>query len=270
MYDVALIGAGNMGGAMLRGWLGSGVLEKEEVIVSDVDGERIAQVSSQYGVDVVSDNARAASDAQTVVMAVKPKDSRVVLGELSEVMGPDDVLVSIVAGLPIDVIRRHLGKDSTVVRVMPNMGARVGASMTTFCVDEGRGSWDRQKVLDLLGAVGEVEEVREDLKDLVTAISGSGPAYFFLMVELLQEVGEQEGLPAAVATKLARETLWGAAKVLKETGLEAGGLREAVSSPGGTTLAALEVLLDEGFESAIRHAVEAARERASEISSSHD
>jgi pyrroline-5-carboxylate reductase len=153
---------------------------------------------------------------------------------------------------------------------MPNMAAKVGAAMSAYSVDIGSGDFDEDEVVNLLLSIGEVEKVEEEWMDLVTAVSGSGPAYFFLMVEALEKAAVNQGLPGDVAKELSRETLWGAAKVLKETGQEACELREAVSSPGGTTLAALRQLEKSGFDEAIGLAVEAAKQRSEEISRSHD
>ena len=265
MYEVALIGAGNMGEAMLRGWLESGILKASDVVVSEKDESRSRSIEERYRSGTAPDIESATREARTLVIAVKPQDS---VGVLREVAGGADseiTVLSIVAGLPIARIREELGPEPTVVRAMPNLAARVRAAVTAYAVDEGTRKPDRVTIEKLLGGIGEVVEVEEDLMDLVTALSGSGPAYFFLLVEALEDAGVERGLARDISSKLARETIWGAAKMIKETGSGAGELRAAVSSPGGTTLAALEKLERSGFAKTIDGAVGAAHKRAAEL-----
>lgn len=254
-----------MGNAMLKGWLESGTLEPADVIVRDRERARGELLSDRYGVALAKDNMEAAANSEIVVIAVKPLDSGEVLGDISQTDLEGKAIISIVAGLTLDSIRAAVGNGPSLIRVMPNMAALVRAAMSVFAIDSGNGELDREMVFDLLGAIGEVMEVEENFMDLATALSGSGPAYFFLLVEAIEQAGIEEGMPPDISRKLARETLWGAAKVLKETDSESAALRESVSSPGGTTLAALKVLMDGGFERMIGEAVSAARLRAGEL-----
>ncbi len=267
MREVALIGAGNMGAAMLRGWLESGALAPGQVLITDRDADRSATVADDLGVEVAADNSSAASGARMLFLAVKPQDAPEALDEISGGISAEQVLVSIAAGLTIGSIRKRIGKEPSVVRVMPNMGAQVGAAVSAYALDAGPGGFEFSDVVRLLEGFGEAVQVPEEQMDLVTAMSGSGPAYFFLMVEALERAGLERGMDQDVARLLARETLWGAANVLKRTGREAAELREAVSSPGGTTLAALAEMERAGFMSMIDGAVAAARRRAGELSS---
>ncbi|MBU4489199.1 MAG: pyrroline-5-carboxylate reductase [Actinobacteria bacterium] len=262
---MSLIGAGNMGEAMLKGWLGSGTLKPEDVVVRDRVPARGELLSGRYGVSLAEDNAGAAGESKIVVLAVKPQDSGEVLDEISGVDLEGKVILSIVAGLSLGSLRAGVGGEPSLVRVMPNMAASAGAAVSAYTVDPGSRGLDREQVLRLLEAIGEIVEVEEEWMDLVTALSGSGPAYFFLLVEALEMAGVDGGLPRDTARMLARETLWGAARVLKESGREAGDLRESVSSPGGTTVAALGKLEDAGFVEAVGDAVCAARSRAGEL-----
>lgn len=266
MSEVALIGSGNMGQALIRGWLESGALEPSEIVICEPHEGTRDHVKIEYGVHRTASAREAAETADLVFLAVKPPDSLDILEQLAGVMRGSSALVSIVAGLRIETIRDILGPVPSVVRVMPNMGAAAGASMSAYAVSEGEGQLTGFFVV-LLESVGEVARVDEEHLDLVTAVSGSGPAYFFMMVEALEEAGASRGLPRQVARKLSRQTLWGAASVLKESGRDASELREAVSSPGGTTLAALEILERKGLREALDQAVEAARNRAGELSS---
>lgn len=267
MREVAVIGAGNMGAAMVKGWLESGVLSPDEVLITDRDTDRSAGLAEALGVEAAVDNRSAASAARMLFLAVKPQDAPAALEEISGAVAAGQVLVSIVAGLTIGSIRKRLGGEPSVVRVMPNMGAQVGAAVSAYALDAGPEGFDFAGVVRLLEGLGEAVEVPEDQMDLVTAISGSGPAYFFLMVEALERAGLEQGMDPEVVRLLARETLWGAANVLKRTGREAAELREAVSSPGGTTLAALGEMERAGFMRIMNRAVEAAYRRAGELSS---
>lgn len=255
-----------MGSAMLSGWLETGTLEPAEVLVNDKDFSRAESVAREMGVRTAVSNADAAAEARIVVLAVKPHDSPSVLDEIARDMVAGRTLLSIVAGLSIESIRRRVGTEASVVRAMPNMGARVGASVSGYSLDPGNGEFDASKAVRLLEAVGEAVEVEERWIDLVTAVSGSGPAYFFLMAEAMERASVEMGLDSEIARKLVTETLWGAASVLRETGREAAELRRAVSSPGGTTLAALEVFEEASFLETVCSAVSAAHKRAGELS----
>lgn len=255
-----------MGEAMLKGWLESGELEPGQVSVCDRDAGKRGDVAERYGITQGEENRKAVEEADVCVMAVKPQDSDGVLDELTGALDRDKVLMSVVAGLTIETVRKKVGAEPSVVRVMPNMAASVQAAVSAFSLDPGPGGIDKGKVIGLLEAFGDAVEVEEGWMDTVTAISGSGPAYFFLLVELLEKEGVELGLPLEVSRKLARETLWGAARVLKMTGRGASELREAVSSPGGTTVAAISEMEDMGIRKAVERGVEAARKRANELS----
>lgn len=250
---------------MLKGWLEAGVIDPEDVAVIDKDPAKAQALSEEFGVSAASDIGEASRGGTTVVLAVKPQDSAAVLEEMSSAQDADKVVISIVAGLSIASIRSRLGKGPSVIRVMPNMGAQVRASISGYAVDPGEGMFDVDFPVLLLKSIGEAVEVEEESLDLVTAVSGSGPAYFFMMAEALEDAAVEQGMPRDVAKMLARETLWGAAKILRETGRDAAELRKAVSSPGGTTLAALGVFEEEGFMRIISRAVYAARKRAGEL-----
>ena len=265
MYRVGLIGAGNMGRAMMSAWLGSGVLAPDEITVTDKEPSKSESAAAEFGVALGTGVAEVASSSQIVVLAVKPQDSALVLDEVAGKLPEDGVFLSIAAGLTIGSMRKRLGEGPTIVRVMPNMAAQVNAAVSAFAVDAGTGKFDKEVVRELLGAIGEVEEVDEKLMDLVTAVSGSGPAYFFYLTEVMEKAAIEQGLPPEIARKLARETLWGAAKTIKEKGTDPGDLRKAVSSPGGTTLAALSEMDSSGFADMMKRAIDAATRRAGEL-----
>lgn len=263
MYRVGLVGAGNMGRAMMGAWIESGTLKSDEIIVSDKDPEKLAAAADSFKVE--TGEIEDVTSSNIVILAVKPQDSAGVLSHFKGHLGPSQTLLSIAAGLTISTLRDAGGPAPAVVRVMPNMGAMVRAAVSGYAVELGEGEFDADSVTTLLCAIGEAVEVGEDMMNLVTAVSGSGPAYFFYLTEALEEAAIAAGMSEDVARLLARETLWGAAKTIKEKGADPGELRRAVSSPGGTTLAALSEMDAAGFRKIIADAVTAAERRAGEL-----
>jgi pyrroline-5-carboxylate reductase len=264
MTRLALIGAGTMGAAMLERWLASGTLSSSEVMVVEKDIGRREAVSTKLQVGS-AESLSGTETAKIYVLAVKPQDSGPVIQQLSGVVG-DATVVTIMAGVPISVLRKSLGDSPSIVRVMPNVAATVGAAAMGYAIDPGPRGVDEIMIVELLSAVGVPARVPESLLDAVTAVSGSGPAYFFLLVEALTGAGVKVGLTREVARSLARQTMWGAACLLEQSGKEAEDLRASVTSKGGTTAAALEVLESSGIREIMDRAIKAARDRARELS----
>ncbi len=264
MYRAGLIGTGSMGTSMLGAWIESGTLRPEDILVAERDAGKAEAARDLFGV-AIGGVSEIGAECEIVILAVKPQDSQPVLSELTGVLKSSQTLMSIVAGLTVGAIRRQLGEGLSVVRIMPNMAARVRAAVSVFTVDAGAEEPDTIGIKNLLAAMGELEEVEEKWMDLATAMSGSGPAYYFYLTEALENACVAQGMPKEMARKLARETLWGAARMIKETGIDPKELRRAVSSPGGTTLAALSEMEKAGFAEIVVKAVEAARRRAGEL-----
>ena len=252
-----------MGRAMVGAWIDAGTLKPDDIIVAEKDPAKLADVVAEFGVHC-GEVAEVAT-CGVVVLAVKPQDSGEALSGLSGRMGTSQTLLSIAAGLTISSLRKAAGPAPAVVRVMPNMGAMVRAAVSGYAVELGEGGFDAGTVISLLTAIGEAVEVGEEMMNLVTAVSGSGPAYFFYLTEALENAAVEAGMDEDVARLLARETLWGAAKTIKHKGADPAELRKAVSSPGGTTLAALAEMDSAGFMKIIADAVEAATRRAGEL-----
>ena len=264
-----LVGGGKMGGAMLAGWLARGV-SPDQVVIVEPDGDRAAELEATHGTAVVG-TADALGEGLTptvVVIAVKPQVMDDVVPGYRRFAAPSCVFLSIAAGTTIGYFERQLGADAAIVRSMPNTPAAVGRAMTVGCPN-GRVT-DAQRALcdDLLSAIGQVAWVDdEDLMDAVTGVSGSGPAYVFLLAESLAKAGEAAGLPAELAARLARATVAGAGELLHHAPEAASTLRENVTSPGGTTAEALKVLMGEdGWQETVTRAVGAATERSKELS----
>lgn len=262
---VAVLGAGVMGETLLSGLLRAG-WQASDILLTARREDRAAELARRYGVEVTS-NADAARSAGTVVLVVKPQDMAALLTEIRDEIVPGTLVVCIAAGISTGFVEARLPEGTPVVRVMPNTPALVDQGMAALspgssCDDEHLGRAEA-----LLAATGKVVRVPEHHQDAVTAISGSGPAYVFYVVEAMIEAGVLLGLPRATATELTVQTLYGAATMLRETGQHPTVLREQVSSPAGTTIAALRQLDDHRVRAAFLTAMEAARDRSRELSS---
>lgn len=263
--ELALIGAGHMGEALLKGILNARLLQPSQLVISDLRADRLGELKSEYGVKVESANDRAASQAQAVVLAVKPDQIKSVIDEIKGVLNEGQVLISVAAGISTQTIYDRLEKKIPVVRVMPNQPALVGRAMSVLSPGQWASTEAVSLAKDILSGVGEVVVLDERFQNLGTALSGSGPAYFYLLVRALVEGGVKGGLGREIATELVVETMIGAGAVLKETSQRPGALIEQVASPGGTTEAALAVFEDAGFESTVDRALEAAVARAEQL-----
>lgn len=264
MTRLAVLGAGVMGETVFSGLLRSG-WAAEDIVATARRPERGQQLAEQYGIGIGT-NTEAATGADVVLVAVKPQDIAGVLDEISAAIGSETVVASLAAGVGTEVIEARLPARTPVVRVMPNTPSRVDAGMSTLSGGRHADRAQVDLVAELLSVTGEVAIVAEKYQDAVTAISGSGPAYLLLMAESMIEGGVHLGLPRPVATQLAVQTMYGSAKLLKETGEHPALLRERVTSPGGTTAAALRVLEDQGVRAAVLEAMEAARDRSRDLS----
>jgi pyrroline-5-carboxylate reductase len=265
---VAIIGAGVMGETLLSGLIRGG-RDAAELIVGEKRAERAAELRDKYGVRVVA-NTEAADLADTVVLVVKPQDMVEVLTEIAPHLGPAKLLVSLAAGITTAAIEAQIGDGIPVVRVMPNTPALVDEGMAA--ISPGSHCDDAHLAIaeDLLAATGRVVRVPEKQQDAVTAISGSGPAYIFFVVESMIEAGVHLGLPRTTATELVVQTVVGSAKLLRETGEHPTVLREQVTSPGGTTAAAIRQLEDHKVRAAFITAMEAARDRSRSLAEGLD
>lgn len=266
MTRLAVIGAGLMGEAIFSGLLRSpdSGWDPGDIAVCDARSERVDELVERYGV-TGADPAAAASTSKTVLLAVKPADVPGVLSVIGPSLGPDTLLLSVCAGVTLTTLRAGVPEGTPVVRAMPNTPARVGQAITAISPGTHATDDHLAEVTEILEAVGRVVTVAEKYQDAVTAVSGSGPAYVFLVAEALIEGGVHVGLTRAIATELAVQTLFGSATLLRESGDHPAILRENVTSPGGTTAAALRRLEDHGVRAAFLAAVEAARDRSLEL-----
>lgn len=261
---IVLAGAGKMGGAMLSGWLAQGLDPKRVVVIEPHPSDETRGFAVK-GVQLNPD-AKDIGAADVLVVAVKPQMFREAGPQLRSLVGAKTLVVSIMAGTTLAVLKEICG--GVAVRAMPNTPAAIGRGITVAVAGQGVEKPQRDIADALLRATGSVEWIDdESLMDVVTAVSGSGPAYIFLLAEELARAGVAAGLPEALATKLARETVAGSGELLRRSDLTSATLRKNVTSPGGTTAAALSVLMgDGGFQSLLTRAVAAATKRSKELS----
>lgn len=258
--QVAILGAGVMGETLLSGLIRSG-RPASSLLVGEKRAERAAELVERYGVEVVS-NREAARRANTVVVVVKPQDMGDLLAEIAADVRPGQLVVSLAAGITTGYIESHLPAGTAVVRVMPNTPALVDEGMAAVSAGSSCDEAHLVEAESLMASTGRVVRVPERQQDAVTAISGSGPAYLFFVVEAMIEAGVHLGLPRTTATELVVQTVVGSAKLLRETGEHPTVLREQVTSPGGTTAAAIRQLEDHKVRAAFLTAMEAARDRS--------
>ena len=263
-YQLGIIGAGNMAEAILRGAIGSNFLVHSAVVASELRPERRKQVFNTIGVTCVADNRTPAS-CPRVVLAVKPQVIAEVLDGIAAAVAEDATVISIAAGVTTDFLDRHLGGRGHIVRVMPNTPMLAGCGTSAIAAGPRATNEDLQWTQKLFATSGKTIRVAEETMDAVTAVSGSGPAYFFYLIEAMIAAGVAEGLDAEVAAMLATQTCAGAAKLLSETGEPPEGLRARVTSPGGTTQRAIETLEAAGVKEKLIEAVRAAAQRSREL-----
>lgn len=262
---IAFLGAGNMAGAIIEGVIAAGTYLPGQITASDLRPEAIDALARAHGIGRSEDNAAAVTGAQVVVLSVKPQTFPELLPEIAKALAPDALVISIAAGVPLAVIEAGLGADVRVVRVMPNTPALVRAGATALSAGSHATDADLATAEAIFAAVGDTVRVPEAQLDAVTGLSGSGPAYVFRLVEALIAAGETVGLGASEARTLAHQTVFGAAKLLVESGESAAALRQKVTSPGGTTAAGLAALEAAGFEDAVKQCVGAATRRGQEL-----
>jgi pyrroline-5-carboxylate reductase len=260
---VAILGAGAMGEILATGLLGAG-WEPEALILAARRPERAKEVEMRTGVTTLLDPAEAAGNRRVVVIAVKPRDVSALLGQIADTVTTDQIILSLAAGVPIAVFAEAL-EGVPIVRAMPNTPAAVDEAITAF----SGGPDADQSALDaaaaVLSAVGDTIELSEDLLDAVTAVSGTGPAYVFLLAEAMTEAAIREGLPHHAAEKLVHQTVRGAGILLSGSEKSAFRLRGEVTSPGGTTAAAMHVLEEGGFRALMEDAIRAAARRSRDL-----
>ena len=251
---IGVIGAGNMGTALIRGWLKTGLIQPTDIIIADSSAERVQGLHREFGVQA-ADNRQAAPQADIVLLAVKPQVVPEVLAEIQPQLDGSRLVISIAAGIPLSLLADML-PSARLMRVMPNTPTLVQAGMAAVAPGPRSDEADLELTCRLFDAVGRSVVVEEKLMDAVTGLSGSGPAYVFLFLEALADGGVKMGLPRQTALLLAAQTILGAASLFLETREHPGSLKDMVTSPAGTTIAGLHALEQGGFRGLAMSAVE--------------
>lgn len=262
---LAIIGTGRMGEALLSGLLRSGWIERDQIICTARRRERCDEVARDHGVRATTDNREAIAAADVVIIAVKPQSCAALLADIGDGFHDGQTVISVVAGVPTAMIDAAIGAQVPVVRVMSNVPVQVDEAMSVVSAGAHASDEDLEVAEKILSHVGRVLRLPEHHLDAVTALSGSGPAYFFLLAEAMIDAGILLGLPRDTSTELIIQTMVGSAKMLRDTGRHPVELREMVTSPGGTTIAAIRELEGARVRAAFLNAIEAAKLRSEEL-----
>jgi pyrroline-5-carboxylate reductase len=262
---IGIIGAGKMGGVLMGGIVSRNLIPPRHIAVSDALAEPLEKLEKAYGVCTTEDNKKVVTSSDIIILAVKPQTMPEVLEEISGVYHPKKLIISIAAGIPTGIIEGHLGNKARVIRVMPNTPSLIGEGAAALA----RGAHATDKDLDMarhiFESVGITVSVKEDLMDAVTGLSGSGPAYVFLIIEALSDAGVNLGLSRDIALKLSAQTIMGAAKLCLAGTKHPAELKDMVTSPGGTTIAGIKALEEGKLRATLMTAVEAAAARSKEL-----
>jgi len=261
---IAILGAGKMGEALASGLLRAGVVQPDQIVAAARRPERAAELRDAYGIDVLP-ASQAAVKAGTLVIAVKPQDMEALLAEISPVVTPDQLVISVAAGITTSYIGHRLTDDVPIVRVMSNTPVLVDEAMSVMSPGPHATEEHLRRTEELLRPVGKVLRIPESQQDAATALSGSGPAYVYFLVEAMVDAGILLGVPRQNALEMVKQAVYGAATMLRDSGEHPVLLREAVTSPGGTTISAIRELERHGVRAAVLAAIEAARDRGREL-----
>ncbi|MGN0240235.1 MAG: pyrroline-5-carboxylate reductase [Candidatus Weimeria sp.] len=263
---IGFIGAGNMGSAMIKGIISNGLASKDEVIASCHTSETKERLSAELGIEMTLDN-RAAADADIVFFAVKPAVLPEVAAEVKDSLRAEQLIISVAAGFDMEKLHATIGKDLHIIRTMPNTPAMVGEAMSALCTDDIVTPDERKTALELFESFGRAEFVDEKLMDAVTGVSGSSPAFIYMVIEAMADAAVAEGMPRKQAYIFAAQSVLGSAKMVLETGKHPGELKDAVTSPAGTTIEGVAALERDGLREAMIDAVRTASKKSREMRS---
>ncbi|MCR3956147.1 MAG: pyrroline-5-carboxylate reductase [Gudongella sp.] len=263
---IGFIGSGNMGQAMINGLLESGIVDKEMVIASAKTEGTINQVSERYGIKVYSDNNELAKRSDYLILAVKPYMHQDVLEDIKGNLKKGAIVITVGAGITLDFLKNNLPEGTRYLKAMPNTPAMVGEGMTAIAVDQEFENEEMEEILSIFRTFGRVEIVEENKMDGVTAVAGSSPAYVYMLIEAMADAAVLQGLQRKQAYTFAAQAVLGAARMVLETGIHPGELKDKVCSPGGTTIEAVTTLEREGFRSAVMEAMKSCADKSRSMS----
>lgn len=263
---ITFIGAGNMGEALLGGLLSAELTDPANLTATDVRADRLVELNEKWKIRTTADNTLAVADADVIIFCVKPQTISDVLSEIREEIHENQLLISILAGITTDTITQVLQSKNPVVRAMPNIPAVVRSAASAICMGKYTQEEHRLIATQIFESIGRVEVVAESQMDVVTGLSGSGPSYIYMIIEALTDGGVMMGLPRDVAIRLATQTVLGSARLVQETRIHPAVLRDQVTTPGGTAIAAIKELETSGLRPMLIRAVETATNRSKELS----
>ena len=259
---IGFIGLGNMASAMIGGILKTGICQPRDIIGSAKTTATAERIAEKYGIAAGTDNQNTARQADVIVLAVKPIFLSEVIAQIRDIVGENKLIISIAAGRSIDWIEQEFGKKLRIVRCMPNTPAMVGEGCTCICLKEDIDKADEELARKLMNSFGKASILPERLMDAFIGVAGSAPAYVFLFIEAMADAAVQAGMPRGQAYEYAAQSVLGSAKMVLETGIHPGALKDMVCSPGGTTIEAVKVLEEKGFRAAVIDAIGACVEKA--------
>ncbi len=259
---IGFIGCGNMATAIIKGIIRKQIIDAENIIASAKTKATLDRVQKELGVKVSTDNLEVTENSDILVLAVKPQYYPEVIAQIKDVVRKEQIVISIAPGKTLDWLQEQFGGVVRLVRTMPNTPALVGEGMTGVCRNQYVTDEDYATVLQILGSFGEVETIPENLMDVCVSVSGSSPAYIYILIEAMADGAVADGMPRAQAYKFAAQSVLGSAKMVLETGKHPGELKDQVCSPGGTTIEAVRVLEEKGFRSSVIEAMKACVRKA--------
>ena len=262
---LGFIGTGNMASAIMGGIIKNNVIPAEEIIGADLFAPGRERVQKEYGINVTADNKEVASKAETIILSVKPQFYASVIADIKDVVTDNQIIITIAPGKTLAWLAEQFGKEVKIVRTMPNTPAMVGEGMTAVCPNEHLTEDEIAYVKSLLESFSRAEIVPERLMDVVTAVSGSSPAYVFMLIEAMADAAVSGGMPRKQAYQFAAQALLGSAKMVLETGMHPGELKDMVCSPAGSTIEGVRILEQNGFRSAVFEALNGAAEKGKKM-----
>ena len=261
---IGIIGSGNMGSAIIKGIVNNKLTGSTNIYVYDKDNSKTTKLKEELGINVSPEPKDLISNIDTLILAVKPNVSMDVFKEIKDYL-TNEVIISIMAGITINTIEKSLGSDKKIVRVMPNTPALVNEAMSGFSINKNITDKNLEEVQSILNSFGKAELIDEDLMDVVTGISGSSPAYVFIMIEAMADAAVKEGLPRDKAYKFISQAILGSAKMVRDLHIHPGELKDMVTSPAGTTIEGVKALEENNFRYALMEAVKKATKRSREL-----
>ncbi|MGG2015193.1 pyrroline-5-carboxylate reductase [Bacillus sp. S10(2024)] len=265
--QIGFIGCGNMGIAMIGGMINKNIVSSDNIICSDISAIHLKNASEKYDITTTTDNNEVANNADILILSIKPDLYSSVINQIKEQIKNDVIVVTIAAGKSIKSTENTFGRKLKVVRAMPNTPALVGEGMSALCANEMVTEKDLEDILNIFSSFGQTEIVNEKLMDVVTSVSGSSPAYVYMFIEAMADAAVLDGMPRAQAYKFAAQAVLGSAKMVLETGIHPGTLKDMVCSPGGTTIEAVATLEEKGLRTAIISAMKRCTQKSVEMSS---